>query len=162
MLRGDFIDMHELLPETWRAEEPKESCCRSTRPKRGLVTDITLWTECYALLVAVLSTKHPSKTPHFMGYMRTIIRASRNFEGAAWACYDATYQREVARFGNHRPDNLQRRFYRAGTAGAKMPLLPRRYPRGTRMPSERSRPRRSSSGRMPGEPDPASARTPGR
>ena len=88
--------MHELLPETWRAEEQKESCCRSTRPKRGLVTDITLWTECYALLVAVLSTKHPSKTPHFMGYMRTIIRASRNFEGAAWACYDATYQREAA------------------------------------------------------------------
>ena len=96
ILRGDFIDMHELHPETWQAEEPKESCCRSTWPKRGLITDITLWTECYALLVAVLSTKHPSKTPHFMGYMRTIVRASRNFEGAAWASYDAAYRRQAA------------------------------------------------------------------
>ena len=96
ILRGGFIDMYELLPETWRAEEPKESCCRSTRPKRGLVTDITLWTECYASLVAVLATKHPDKTPHFMGYLRTIVRASRNFEGTAWATYDAAYRRQAA------------------------------------------------------------------
>ena len=96
ILRGGFIDMYKLLPETWRAEEPKESCCRSTRLKRGLVTDITLWTECYALLAAVLAMKHPDKTPHFMGYLRTIVRASRNFEGAAWATYDAAYRRQAA------------------------------------------------------------------
>jgi hypothetical protein len=46
--------------------------------------------------VAVLSTKHPSKTPHFKVYMRTIVRASRNFEGAAWASYDAAYRRQAA------------------------------------------------------------------
>ena len=96
ILKGEFVDMYELLPETWRVEEPKDSCCRSVRPKRGLVTDISLWTECYALLVAVLTTKHPDKAPHFMCYLRTIVRASRNFEGTAWASYDAAYRRQAA------------------------------------------------------------------
>ena len=96
ILKGDDVDMHELLPETWRAEEPRDSCCRSIRPKRGLVTDISLWTECYASLVAVLTTKYPDKAPHFMGYLRTIVRASRNFEGSAWASYDAAYRRQAA------------------------------------------------------------------
>ena len=35
ILRGEFVDMHELLPDTWRVEEQQESCCRSTRPKGG-------------------------------------------------------------------------------------------------------------------------------
>ena len=96
ILKGEFIDMCELLPETWRVEETRDSCCRSNRPKRGLITDITLWTECYALLLAVLATKFPEKTPHFMCYLRTIVRASRNFEGTAWASYDAAYQRQAA------------------------------------------------------------------
>ena len=77
VLRGKLIEMHELLPEAWRAEE--DSCCRSTRPKRGLITDITLWTECYALLVGILSTKYPESTAHFMGSLRTIVRASQNW-----------------------------------------------------------------------------------
>ena len=96
ILSGDFIDMCELLPETWRVEEPKMGCCRSTRPKRGLVTDIALWTECFASLVAVLTTKHPEKAPQFMGYLWNIVRVSRNFEGSAWASYDAAYRRQSA------------------------------------------------------------------
>ena len=96
ILREEFVDMHELLPETWRMEEPREGCCRSTRPRRGLITDIALWTECYASLVTVLPTKFPEKAPQFMCYLRTIVRASRNFEGSAWASYDAAYRRQAA------------------------------------------------------------------
>ena len=42
-------------------------------------------------------TKHPTtKAPQFMGYLRTIARASRNFEGAAWASYDEAFRRQAA------------------------------------------------------------------
>ncbi len=92
----DFIDMWELLPESWRLDQQAEGCCRSQRPKRGLVTNLALWTECYAVLVAILSDRYPSKTPHFMAYLRTITRASRNFEGVAWATYDMAYRRQAA------------------------------------------------------------------
>ena len=92
----EFIDMYELLLESWRVEPSSEGCCRSQRPRRGLVTDFALWTECYATLVAVLALRYPNKTPHFMAYLRTITRASRNFEGTAWAPYDMAYRRQAA------------------------------------------------------------------
>ena len=89
--------MRELLPDSWHAEELKDTCCRAPRPRRGgLITDVVLWCECYATMVAVLSTKYPEKAPHFMDYMRSIVRASRTFEGAAWASYDAAFRRRAA------------------------------------------------------------------
>ena len=60
------------------------------------MTNLALWTVCYAMLVAVLASRFPEKTPHFMAYLRTITRASRNFEGAAWASYDMAYRRQAA------------------------------------------------------------------
>ena len=92
----EYVDMWELLPESWRLEQQAEGCCRAQRPRRGLVTNLALWTECYAMLVAVLASRFPEKTPHFMAYLRTITRASRNFEGAAWASYDMAYRRQAA------------------------------------------------------------------
>lgn len=59
-------------------------------------SDYRLWLECYAAMVALLSLKYPSKTPHFMAYQHTIIQASRNFEGIAWATYDMCYHRRAA------------------------------------------------------------------
>ncbi len=91
----DFIDMWELLPESWHLDQQAEGCCRSQHRKRGLVTNLALWTECYAVPVALLSVRYPSKTPHFMAYLRMITRASRNFEGVAWATYMA-YRRLAA------------------------------------------------------------------
>ena len=127
ILKGEFVDMYELLPETWRAEEPRDSCCRSSRPKRGLVTDISLWTECYASLVAVLTTMHPDKAPHFMGYLRTIVRASRNFEGTAWASYDAAYHRQAA--NRHSLDwaTIDPTIYNEAFTGRARPLPRCRY-----------------------------------
>ena len=95
--RGDYIEMREMLPDAWQAPRDDHSCCRATRPRRGgLVTDILLWTEGYAALVAILATAHPDKIPHFMAYLKTITHASRNFDGVAWASYDAAYRRQAA------------------------------------------------------------------
>ena len=46
--------------------------------------------------MAVLTTKHTNKAPQFMGYLQTIVRASHNLEGSAWATYDAAYRRQAA------------------------------------------------------------------
>ena len=55
-----------------------------------------LWTECFTTLATTLSARYPDKAPHLMAYLRTIVRASRNFEGSAWASYDAAYRRQAA------------------------------------------------------------------
>ena len=95
----EFIDMWELLPETWQLET-EATCCHSKRPRRALVTDIGVWTECYATMAAILSSAYPSKAPQFFAYLRTITKASRTFESAAWATYDMAFRRQAANRGN--------------------------------------------------------------
>ena len=92
----EYVDMWELLPETWRLETAERGCCHAKRTKRGLITDISHWTECFTTLAATLSVRYPQSAPQLMAYLRTIVRASRNFEGSAWATYDAAYQRQAA------------------------------------------------------------------
>ena len=86
--------MWELLPESWRLEPAEAGCCHSRRPR--LVTNFPLWVECYATLVATLSMRYPEKMPHFMAYLQTITRASRNFEGTVWTSYDMAFRRQAA------------------------------------------------------------------
>ena len=93
----EYVDMWELLPKTWQqgAAQSSTYCC-SRHPKRGLITNIALWTECFTTLAAALSAHYPDKAPHLMAHLRTIVRANRNFEGSAWASYDAAYRRQAA------------------------------------------------------------------
>ena len=96
----EFVDMVELLPESWRLEETRdEGCCSHVRrphSRRALVTDIAVWVECFSMYVAVLAPLFPHHIADFMGYQRTIVRASRNYEGTAWASYDVAFQRQAA------------------------------------------------------------------
>lgn len=43
-----------------------------------------------------MAARYPEKTPHFIAYLRTITRVSRNFEGAAWALYDMAFRCQAA------------------------------------------------------------------
>ena len=58
ILQLEYVEMNELLPESWQFENLATQCCphhlqaRTTR-KRA-ITDIALWTECYAALVAIV------------------------------------------------------------------------------------------------------------
>ena len=91
--------MSELLPETWGLEmDASHPCCSENRrqTRRGPVSDILLWVECYSSLVAVLATKFPQHIGDFMAYQKTIIKACKNFEGTAWVIYDRCYRRRAA------------------------------------------------------------------
>lgn len=89
--------MTELMPDSWRFNEEDQKCCQqSRRPRRGPVTEILLWVECYASLVSVLATKYPDKTPQLMMYQKTIVKAQRTFIGEGWITYDACYRRRAS------------------------------------------------------------------
>ena len=94
----EFVDMAELVPDNWRYEEEEASkCCHQPkRQRRGPVSDILLWVECYSLLVEVLCTTSPGKMAQFMSYQRTIVRAQRTFTGDGWITYDTCYRRKAA------------------------------------------------------------------
>ena len=93
----EFVEMHELLPEAWGIES-SQSCCPGSRrqTRRAPVQDVLLWTECFSSLVAILGSAYPHHIPDFMAYQRSIVRASRIFEGNAWVVYDRCYRRRAA------------------------------------------------------------------
>ena len=85
--------MSELLPESGRLQEESEQCCHHhcTQSRRGLVSDILLWLECYAAMVAIMSTKFPYEIPHLMAHQHTILYAHCLFNGEGWVIYDSCY-----------------------------------------------------------------------
>ena len=99
IVRGDFIAMHELLPECLAdSGDPSKSGSKSRAKKRS--QELSTWLQCYALYVGVLGPKKPERIPELMAYMATIIRASLEFEGAAWAVYDDSFRRQAETTGN--------------------------------------------------------------
>ena len=95
-----YVEIWELLPETWQLESESTCCHVTKRPRRSLVTDISIWTECYATMAAILSAAYPDKGPQLFAYLRTITKASRTFETAAWASYDVAFRRQAANRGS--------------------------------------------------------------
>ena len=95
----EYVDIWELLPESWQIQADG-SCCHTKRPRRSLVTDINVWTECFATMAAILASAFPGKAPHFSTYLRTITKASRTFESSAWASYDMAFRRQAANCGS--------------------------------------------------------------
>ena len=98
ILELEYIDMADIVPDSWRfqEEEPNRCCHQQKRQRRGPVTDILLWVECYSSLIAVLAAKYPTNTPEFMAYLKTIVHASKSFLGDGWVTYDSCYRRKAA------------------------------------------------------------------
>ena len=74
----EYVDMAELVPDSWCFQEEEEAskCCHQPkRHRQGPITNILLWVECYASMVEVLCSAHPEKVGGFLSYLRTIVRA---------------------------------------------------------------------------------------
>ena len=68
-----------LKPSGKKQPRPVHAALPLRHPKRGLITDIALWTECFTMLAAALSARYPDKAPHLMAYLLTLVRAIQNF-----------------------------------------------------------------------------------
>ena len=90
--------MAELRPEAWlfQFEEDKSSIASLFKRRREPVTDICVWVQCYASLVAVLTESHPQYVSHFMAYLSTIVGCSKRCSALNWVAYDAAFRRKAA------------------------------------------------------------------
>ena len=119
ILKLEFVEMRDLMPESWMREEEEATKPILTMPRRKLapVTDVLLWLQCYAALVGVLSKGYPTMVPEFMSYQAMIIKCSRDFQGPAWAQYDRAYRRQVAQTKDLRWSRLNPTLYSLCFAG---------------------------------------------
>ena len=101
--KGEYIETGDLLPEFWVApREGEEATAQRLARNRGRrrTQDICVWSQCFAIYVAVMSTKWPQRVPEMMAYMIQIIRASQEYEGLWWFVYDEAYRRQAAATGH--------------------------------------------------------------
>ncbi len=93
-----YVEMGELMAESWRTQEDDQNdCCHQRHTRKGPVTDILLWVDCFASMVSVLSTRYPDKMPQLMAYQQTIVKAHRTLVGDdGWITYDTCYRRKAA------------------------------------------------------------------
>ncbi|KAL5493374.1 hypothetical protein EMCRGX_G014550 [Ephydatia muelleri] len=102
ILEFEFVKMSDLLPDSWLQEENQPvvtldgQVLTSRRlPRKAQVQDITLWTEYYSRMAAVLMSRFPNNGPELWAYQASIVRAARKYEGTAWVAYDRQYRREA-------------------------------------------------------------------
>ena len=99
ILKLEFIEMQELLPENWPdflSEDANKFYATFGKKKAPHVTNILTWVECYSALVSVLSSAYPQYVPEFMSYMSFIIKCNKQFEGLGWCKYDRAYRHHAA------------------------------------------------------------------
>ena len=100
----EFVEMYELLPESWLVAEGNDSegggheklLALFPKRRRAPVTDVLVWVQCFSAMVGALSTTYPDKVPEFMAYQALIVKCSRDYEGLGWVMYDRAFRRQVA------------------------------------------------------------------
>ena len=119
IIRLEFVEMRDLMPETWLREEDEVRRNTLSWPRRRTapITDILQWLQCYAAMVGVLARAYPQMVPEFMSYQATIIKCARDFDGIAWAQYDRAYRRQVSQTKDLRWSRLNPTLYSLCFAG---------------------------------------------
>ena len=100
----EFVEMYELLPESWLAADgsdiegggQEKLLALFPKRRRAPVTDVLVWVQCFSAMVGALSTVYPDKVPEFMAYQALIVKCSCDYDGLGWVLYDRVFRRQVA------------------------------------------------------------------
>ncbi len=114
ILKWEFVEMAEMLPEYWPGAKPDEDIAKRAPARRPCqVTDIFTWIQCYASYISVLAGRFTESVPELMAYMYlvTITRVSQDFTGLAWVRYDASFRRQAAITGNRKWSQINPSLY---------------------------------------------------
>lgn len=122
--RWEFVELGDLLPENWVGKTEDTNPLGVVRRKRQ-ITDIHTWIQCFASFVSVQSLKYPEAVPDLLAYMTSIMRASREYSGLAWAQYDTAYRRQAASTNNRRWAQINPSLYSICFTGRAQGSTPR-------------------------------------
>ena len=117
ILRGEYIDFNDLLPEALGlAQHPAgqlrlqigdhgavllaDQGTSSTRVKRH-VHDFSTWMEAWTTYLCVLVSSAPERAPELLAYQAIITDAKQKFRSDGWLAYDSQF-RAAASNNRHR------------------------------------------------------------
>ena len=103
IVRGEFIDMSELLRDNLEAQrrgamrDPASaaSSVGGTGRLRREVPDLLSWVQCFGMYTAVVGSKFPERVPKLLAYQTLIIREARRCGGRGWLSYDTYFRQQM-------------------------------------------------------------------
>ena len=102
ILKGDYVDMAELLRDNMEAERRRprsqhmDSASTSGGGSRREVPDLFSWIQCFGMYAAVVTSKHPEKTQQLFAYQTTLVREARRCGGKGWLAYDSMFRQQAS------------------------------------------------------------------
>ena len=117
ILKLDFVDMKELMPESWIEEEDEGRNVLKLPKRRAAPLSILQWVQCFSRMVGVLAAQYPGMVPELMGYLIVIVKCVRDFEGQACAQYDRAFRQRMAAAKDWRWSNVNTTLFNLCFAG---------------------------------------------
>ena len=104
ILKGDFVDMAELLRDNLEAQRRgilQDPACRDPTPStvklnRREIPDVLSWVQCFGIYMAVVASKQPEKLRQLLAYQTLIVREARRCGGRGWLAYDTMFRQQAA------------------------------------------------------------------
>ena len=86
ILKGDFVDMTELLRDNIEAERryartQSFDIPSGSVPGRREVSDLFSWVQCFGVYAAVVASKNPEKVQQLLAYQTMVVREARHCGG---------------------------------------------------------------------------------
>ena len=101
--KGEFIELHELLPSRLGAPEVTLLDLMSGKDKlkdQKKITTIQQWEVCFSSFMSVTEIRHPERVRELIAYLAMITKASQDYEGLPWLAYDSHFRRVAAASGS--------------------------------------------------------------
>ena len=100
ILRGEFIDMAELLRDNLEAQrrgalQDAPSSTGVSRSRRE-VPDLLSWVQCFSIYTAVMASAFPERVHKLLAYQTLIIREARRYGGKGWLAYDSFFRQQMS------------------------------------------------------------------
>ena len=101
ILRGEFVDIAELLRDNLEAQRRAATATHSTPAsapwsRRG-VPDLLSWVQCFGTYMAAVVTKYPHRMKELLAYQTLIVREARRCGGRGWLAYDSFFRQQTGR-----------------------------------------------------------------
>ena len=104
ILKGDFIDMADLLKDNLEAERRRYSQEQGVgQPSYGQppyykreVPDMLSWLTCFSLYAAVITSKYPQKAKELWAYQAMMVSEQRRCGGRGWLLYDSAFRQQIS------------------------------------------------------------------
>lgn len=101
ILRGEYIDMAELLRDNLEAQRRAASTPSQTQGSahhqkhRREIPDLLSWVQCFGTYMAVVTSKYPDRVRQLLAYQTLIVREARRCGGRGWLAYDSYFRQQV-------------------------------------------------------------------